>query len=746
MGCISSSNCYDPNGTEKDGYAKVEAEFPLEEGYRSSAHPPCEEEIIPNDERIGKQDLVWVEEEAFKNVGEFAVTLLQEEDQPKESCFPWGQLFVLWVCCSLASGILPGQSRFVKMFAESGVLSSACSHPEFRHCPDQTMALEAAFVVGRLTAYSFFVPIGLLYDRWGARVVGTLGAVLCALGLLLVSSSVFGAASGHDATTAYVFFAGVLVCDFGSMLNSFSLVGLVWQFPGKQTTVIGLIYATYQSSAFLPLFLETGMNWLHLPLSYALVAWTSLVFGVVFVCSLQLPTKEQCFEQAKRVLTMPMPLPAQRSGAGWCKMLRGAVAVLEQHQQHHSVSAFALAFAFAFAGAYSSLVVPYAEELLGDRAMGEKLREINQLCTLVVGMVLGPLVGGIVDRFGLQAFPVLFSTIMAVALATVGLTSWSAQVICTSALALFVGLFWIFVSAYVLLYSPPNRFGAVQGMYTLGVVLISTPWSMAGSAATSLLPAGANEYRIPLLAFGTTALFWMLVYAYFFKQHPPPVLPPLLPDDEAQLAVAFGCSNLHEVCEITRCRRSELIPTLGSSDPEALQRLLRRIDTAKMLEMMNKRPAEDIIEMLQGPILTASFHEELGKAEPRIWQAEQPVSVAESFESKCEDASPDGTAVEKRRPRIRGVLFSRILEAAGGRAMIDYLLQEPVDAIWTASLGIEDELCGPRLRDKELHMPFQSKDFVTALGQRPELKKFIEYAIVGEIDRRIATLCPSWRE
>ena len=65
-----------------------------------------------------------------------------------------------------------------------------------------------------------------------------------------------------------------------------------------------------------------------------------------------------------------------------------------------------------------------------------------------------------------QVIIFLFCAIMFVATVTMGLPYWPAQTICGCSLALFISLFTIFISRYLLLYSPPNRYGAVQGVYT----------------------------------------------------------------------------------------------------------------------------------------------------------------------------------------------------------------------------------------------------------------------------------------
>jgi hypothetical protein len=168
--------------------------------------------------------------------------------QEKATSTPWGRFIILWFCCTLASGILPGQALFIELFAKAGVFSSVCSAGDST-CKDQYLSLTGVFQGGATLAYCFLPVIGLFFDQWGARAVGTAGAAVCAFGLLLVWVSVQGAALGQDANTSAVFGLGVIVCDFGSMLNSFAFIGLIWHFPGRQALVLTLSNATYQVSA-----------------------------------------------------------------------------------------------------------------------------------------------------------------------------------------------------------------------------------------------------------------------------------------------------------------------------------------------------------------------------------------------------------------------------------------------------------------------------------------------------------------
>ncbi|CAK9018428.1 unnamed protein product [Durusdinium trenchii] len=517
-------------------------------------------------------------------------------EEVKEASAPWGRFMMLWFCCTLASGILPGQALFAKQFADAGVFSSTCNKDEDT-CKDQYLALTGIFSVGQSLAYGFSAPIGLLYDRYGAMVVGTWGALICAVGLLFVTTSVWGGSNGMDAATSWLFILGVFTCDFGSMLNSFSFMGLIWHFPGRQTVVIALINATYQASALLPLLLQAGMDQWHAPLAPFMFCWTVVVFITIYGCYRLIPTQKEYYEQAKKILGLP--LPRAPTDMKVCEMLKRAMEVLQQKKEEHIFSGIALAIGFALPGYYASMTAPYGEALFGHKSDGQKLAELNVLCTSVVGLALAPFSGTIGDIFGLEVIIMLFCAIMGVCTITMPMASWPAQAICGGAMALFISLFTIFISRYLLMYSPPNRYGAVQGMYTLGVICIATPWSMGGLAATAVLPPGLNAYLIPMMTFGVSGVVGLLLYGAYFRANPPPAVPPLLPEDEAELAKSFGCGTLEQVMEITSLNRTDLLKKMSSTDPQVIQSLMKSIDTEKMMEVMSRRSVDDIADMME---------------------------------------------------------------------------------------------------------------------------------------------------
>lgn len=739
-GCQSSPSCADPAYQKVDAKTSTAAAQPLASDGTAEdlvGSPPIEttlesfvwvEEDMPEvddgfqpDADKSMKHLIHQEKEIFQfdPVQEYDETLTTAESSAQ---MPWIRFLVLWACCSLASGTLSSQSIFVETLAEVGVFHSVCKNFAYG-CADQISVLTSVFGVCQSIAYGFSAPIGLMYDLWGAKKTGTTGALSCAVGLLLACGSVFGAASGHDDISCNLLALGVLLCDFGSLLFSFSLVGFVWHIPHRQTLVIALISSTYQASAALPLLLQAGMKWLELPLHFVMLAWAAAVFAAAGVCSVVLPTQIEFLEQAKHVLGVPLPKPG---GTGVPEMISRAVGIVRVHLTDHLVSGLALASALVLPALYSSLAAPYAELLFGHESDGKMLVKINVVGSAVAGLLLAPLAGMLADGFGLEAFTVLLAASALVASVTVGIASWPAQALCTSSAVLFTSCFSTYVWRYTLLYSPPSRFGTVQGIFSTALIIVSTPLSVAGMAAISLRPPGLNEYRVSMLACGLMGAVLMAHYVAYVRRYPPPDCPTMLPEDEAMLAKSFGCGNLDEVCEVTRVRRkSILIKKMGSNRSEDLLSLLAGMDVHKLMEMMAKRPVEDIAAMMEQE--DSVFQQEVEEKHPG-----PEASITES-----------SSVVEPQAGiRDRARYLARLVAAADAQAVREYLLTEPLEDIWRVWLDFEKWQAPPERRkmDKDFNNVIPSKDLADILRRRPDLKTFVQSVIVQAVERKIATL------
>eukprot|EP00931_Biecheleriopsis_adriatica_P053533 TRINITY_DN31351_c0_g1_i1.p1 TRINITY_DN31351_c0_g1~~TRINITY_DN31351_c0_g1_i1.p1 ORF type:complete len:724 (+),score=150.18 TRINITY_DN31351_c0_g1_i1:53-2173(+) len=664
----------------------------------------------------------------------------------KKDPSPWCRFFVLWIFCSLASGLLPGQALFLDLFADAGVFASVCKDGE-AGCKDQYLTITAVFSGGQSVAYMFLMPIGLFYDRWGANLVGTVGAAVCSLGVFTVWISIIGAACGQDTATSSCFAIGVLICDFGSMLNSFSFMGLIWHFPGRQSLVLALIQATYQVSAFLPLAIQFAMDTFGFGFGNLVLVWLSTVLASIFVCRMLVPTQKEYYEQAKKELGMPLPRPPKEIKP--CEMFYRAWTVLRLHTCDHAMCAVALSLGFALPSFYSSLIAPYGTQLFGHKADGDNLAKMFVIINGLVGGTLGPISGNLADRFGIQAFILFLAFILLVGFATVGWASWKAQMACSVCLTLFNLLFTLFISRYMLQYSPPNRFGTVNGVYTLLVMLAFMPFLFLGMGITSSLPEGPDAYRYPMYVYGVTGGVGMLAYAVYYRGHPPPDVPPLLPEDELELAKGFGCSSMEEVMEVTNIKeRAKLVKLLAKTDADSMKALLHSIDTERMMDVLGRRSVDEMVQMME-----AAGEEEEGEFEDEEEQEEASVAPLIPTPAHAVHAAPEETRGllggliplclpecvpacssrhEEERIRARSVYLADVVKSGDKETFKQYMLSEPIDDIMSSAADLErwQSPADRKRTEKNFKKLMSGKDFADLLRKRQELRFLVQVFIV----------------
>ena len=104
---------------------------------------------------------------------------------------PWCRLAVIFIFSVMPAGLFPGQSEWTSMLADAQVFSSQCLRSsDGGQCKEQHLALGAIFQGLMLISLVGFLPAGLVFDDYGGRLTGTLGAVLNAIGYILLLVSV----------------------------------------------------------------------------------------------------------------------------------------------------------------------------------------------------------------------------------------------------------------------------------------------------------------------------------------------------------------------------------------------------------------------------------------------------------------------------------------------------------------------------------------------------------------------------
>ena len=279
----------------------------------------------------------------------------------------------------------------------------------------------------------------------------------------------------------------------------------------------------------------------------------------------------------------------------------------------------------------------------------------------------------------LKAIVVILALLQGMSVGLMGLASWPAQILCAAALVLFMSLWAILITRYILLYSPPNRIGAVNGVFSLGVTLIGMPMQLTGFWVTSILPSGLDAYWLPMFVVGSTGTLGLAAYSIYFHKFPPPSSPVLLPEDESELAKGFGCRNLEEVCVITHTKtKAELVRKLASTKPEDMQSLIKSFDVKKMMEITTQRPVMDLADMIEA-------NDEDDEDEEPEAEEEGPRTTAEL------EARLAASNLHEPHLRSRGCYLARIIAAGNEKALREYLLNEPVEDILNVNTYLAEQ-------------------------------------------------------
>lgn len=653
---------------------------------------------------------------------------------------PWPRLAKLWVACWICSGLVPGMSVFVDLFARAGVFGSICS-PEDGTCDRQYMALSGTFNVANVATLFSLLPIGLVFDRYGAHACAVSGAALVFAGLALLQVPVLGAQSGCDAWTAWLFPIGVMVTDMGSLLNSQCTLGLVWHFPRRQSFVISLGNASYQAASLLPMLLQFLMQSLDFSLSSALASYMAAVAIAACVCHVHTPVQAEFFAEAKRALGIPLPPPPKAIDC--LGVLRRGNEVLWRRFRDHRWVIFASSLGICCGMNYSSLSGDYGSKLFGSPDDGEHLADLYAVMNAVVGGAIAPLGIIFIDSLGIMSLIITLVVMNAGTFAFIAQPSWLAQAVVCFCSVGDMAVYLTFVTKYILIYAPPNRMGVVQGLLFAYALLFNAPIMLSFQQWMDMMPDGVERFSLPLFVASGLGLLGSSVYAVRSYLVGFPELPELLPEDEIELAKPFGCRNLDEVCYVTHTHdRHELLRALARGNVDAIRALVARVDADRMAEKLADMDPEDLAELVEAGPEAEEVDAEVELTEPyaenatldyeaceRGQLAEEMIDVAEAAStapsSGLGGAGSDAEAPDRLRAESERVIG--LIRAGDREAVKEAFLSVPVEDLWN-SIVIMEERLDERERDaieRDFDRLIPPREFAALLRQRRELKTVV---------------------
>jgi hypothetical protein len=520
----------------------------------------------------------------------------EAQTAPAISCAQWARLFVVWLCCTLAAGIIPGQALFAPMFANAGVFGSICEGKI--PCGAQMVSLNMMLGLGFMLVMLSSLPVGLIFDIYGGRTVGTLGSVIVSFGLLLTSIPIFCAQWGLDAQSKWILPVAAMITDFGSILNSYCFISLIWHYPGSTTMILSLSTATYQISALLPEVLQLVMDTFGIGLGHAMLGFSALVMASVPVIYWVTPTQKDYYDRAKEALGVPLPKP--KKSFELCSKLRNGWKAIYGDIHDHVCLCFGFTFGAIFAAVYNSMAFAYGRQLFGSNTAGIQLAAMQVQMTAVVGAICAPTMAKIFDFLGMQRFGWSLTLCLApplwLYLQPKGWAAWFT----TIGLTLFTTLYTLFINRYLLYYAPPNRLGTYSGVFNLLLMFIVMPFSFGDYGWMLYAPSG-ERFFWPFLMPGLLGVILLVAFNVRFcivhDGRGVPRYPRMLPEDEMELVAPFGAMTLDEAADIVGLDKNTLFRRLANPTAENMVELVAMIDLDKVTHLMEKRSAGELIAM-----------------------------------------------------------------------------------------------------------------------------------------------------
>jgi len=631
----------------------------------------------------------------------------------------WIRLLLFFLASCVSGGIVSGQNVYSRLFCEAGLFSYACRQEDGSDevvdtgmsdaptggacCSAQWLLLANTLNILSVSMAFFFLLGGLVFDALGGRRAAVLGcainaggfAVLALLFVVLGGSGGPPSLIGPIAETA-LFCIAVLLVDAGSLITNVSFFGFLWHLPKQQALILALSNSCMNVSAFVPLILRSILDGGSLSLSAVLLLYVATIAGLALpLCWWSVPGIDEYRGRAMEVLGLPIPRRTIKGMRDATKMIQAAKRILARHTHLHWRTIVVGTLAWMAPFIYMTMADPMGEQIFAattrtaageDRSSGERLATMFNQVNGVLGLVLGPILGIIVDRCahpedGILGLGVMILSCLAVIALLSPIAVWSVQLIDIFCAVVCQIAFLLFITRYSIIFAPPNRTGSVTGVFVCGLGLLSLIPIIGMSIGISI----NGSYIRPQVVISSVGVLLWAAYLWFAKKADPwPSSPALLPEDERDIAKNFGVGSIEDAAfvagkstrEFRRLSASsnvmdqrDLIDTaLSSEAPVRVMEVARRRSSLTLGTSVPKGdgtphyPIEDNMSAGDGTI-------ERGAAETSLETTIVAFNGHGGFGGKAEPSlqycfAPVGPPDDPRRITLTKSIFSPMLSCA----------------------------------------------------------------------------------
>ena len=390
--------------------------------------------------------------------------------------------------CAIASGPVAAWPTLEPLLINAGVWKNEGTHSN----------LDAVYGLSTAVQLGSSLPAGWIYDRYGGRVAALVGALLAAVGLVIMSVACF-----FPAQLSWLMFVGYPLAMLGGGINSYGIFAFMWLMPDDQNFVASLASGAQSLSDMLALvavglssccgvfigeffLLLSVMSVFAGIFCYSIVPSVDVVNSLAAVALSQGESPESCeaFAQSK-------------DGDGFmAKEFSSVKQSWVLMKQHAGANGMLLVFSTVY---MLSMMYPmqqmyfYYQVLFNNNDTATKLVNIFAVIYGIGGFVCSLIGGKLCDRLGIQKFTLAVAGCSVVLSCCLPFANFTLQIVAQAVMLLGYTLYIIIVNRFAMLYAPPHLFGTFSGVQMTfisvgmlaGMSAVSTSVAFVGATGIS---------------------------------------------------------------------------------------------------------------------------------------------------------------------------------------------------------------------------------------------------------------------
>jgi MFS family permease len=252
---------------------------------------------------------------------------------------------------------------------------------------------------------------------------------------------------------------------------------------------------------------------------FLVLAGLSLVGAVLGYIGV--PSQDEFYERAKQVLATDLP----RNHTNIFKILRDTFNIMWQVKGASVISFLCIGSPYIFVIYFVSAVDEYLPLMIAED-QANKLIFVFAILVAVIGGVVTPFLGLLMDRIG----PFFFYCLMAVALGiftgTLFVANFPAQIIALVSAILYQAIWSTFAQRWCVYLTPPHLLGSYMGIVVAFVGILTVIACIAVPNALASILTGLAFYKWPLVLMAALSNLAALVTLIYLRIVGVPETPP----------------------------------------------------------------------------------------------------------------------------------------------------------------------------------------------------------------------------